>query len=84
MADLLDTIYQVIGCSYLSDLHTGFYDCEIKKTVKMLAADAYPLEEWKEAVSYITRNSYECKDKRDAQRLLGGNWKRERAEREVC
>lgn len=76
MTNLLDTIHQVVGCLYLSDLHTGFYDQEIKKAVKMLAADMYSLKDWEEAVFYITRKSYECRDIKEAQSLLGRYWAR--------
>lgn len=54
---LLQNIQKRVGCIYLSDLHSGVYDDAIVKAAFSLLDQNYTIEEWNEAVSYITKTS---------------------------
>lgn len=64
--NLLQTIQRRIGCIYLSDLHTDIYKEAIAGAAKELLKQKYSLEEWNEAVSYITSAVCSCDSAEDA------------------
>ena len=53
MLTLLETLQKHLGCLYLSDLHTDKFRRQAFQEALDLPADAYPLEQWQEAVSYL-------------------------------
>lgn len=53
MLTLLETLQERLGCLYLSDLHTDKFRWQAFQEALDLPADAYPLEQWQEAVSYL-------------------------------
>ena len=53
MLTLLETLQEHLGCLYLSDLHTDKFRRQALQEALNLPADAYSLEQWQEAVSYL-------------------------------
>ncbi|WP_125140508.1 hypothetical protein [Clostridium transplantifaecale] len=53
---LLQEIQQAAGCVYLSDLHSVKFmsNADAKKGLLRIPDDRYSLDDWNEAVSYVT------------------------------
>lgn len=73
---LLKDIQAEVGCTYLSDLHSGAFDKKIKNYVKSIPPDTYSLNEWLNAIMYITQLPCNCKDILTAKTMLTSTWKR--------
>lgn len=52
---LLEFLKEQIGCLYLSDLPMVQYHDQIILSLEKLKLDSFPLKEWNDAVSYITK-----------------------------
>lgn len=52
--NLLQKMSMEAGISYMSDLHSQYYAESVYSALGRLAPGEYPLEEWEEAVRYIT------------------------------
>lgn len=54
--ELLEVLRVSVGCDYISDLPLRReLRSNIKSSVMRLNADDYPLKEWNDAVSYLTK-----------------------------
>ena len=51
---LLDTLASIIGCTYLSDLRFWPWKLGIETVLRAIPAGAYTVEEWADAVHYLT------------------------------
>ena len=51
---LLECLAVNCGCIYLSDLHEPYGSYRIAQAVKNLSVSDYSLQEWNDAVKYIT------------------------------
>lgn len=68
--NLLEEILFYTHRNYLSNLHLTNYFSEIIEAIKKIDIENYPLDEWNEAVQYITKQKVDIKDKEDAKRFL--------------
>lgn len=50
---LLEFLYTLIDCSYLSDLHQKILYPEIYRILRFLEPGDFPLKEWNQACNYI-------------------------------
>ena len=50
---LLETLWALVGCPYLSDLRAPLYRIEVRQAVVKLRPEDFPPHEWKEALSYL-------------------------------
>lgn len=55
--NLLAEIQKATGCPYLSDLQFNdfSFNDKVKENIMRIPDDAYPLEAWNQAVTYILR-----------------------------
>lgn len=53
MEGLLETIQEVVGCFYLSDLHSYISKQQLLSIMEKLKLEQYSLNEWSGACSYI-------------------------------
>ena len=67
---LLDCLIQLVGCNYLSDMHSDEYIPFVCKAVSQLNEDDYSVREWNDAVYYITKVKREFKDPTDAKAFI--------------
>ncbi|MEA4893177.1 MAG: hypothetical protein VB085_11540 [Peptococcaceae bacterium] len=59
-AGLLCRLADQSGCSYLSDLRTEIYRAEVRRQIRDIPANEYPLEEWREAAAYLVGEKNGC------------------------
>ncbi len=59
--DLLDTLAQRLGCSYLSDLKMPQHKAAIAELLTTIDAGQYALSQWNEALTYLC-NAGPCQD----------------------
>lgn len=52
-ASLLEEIYTLTGCLYLSDLHSCQCQNKTREAILQIKAEAYPAAQWNEAAGYI-------------------------------
>lgn len=52
---LLEYLMDQVGCLYLSDLPIPQYRRQIIENLEALEPDSYPVREWNDTVSYITK-----------------------------
>lgn len=52
--DLLHTLSNIVGCTYLSDLRLVADPGKIKSALETLSAQEYPAYQWNNAVKYLT------------------------------
>ena len=52
--ELLIQLQNDANCTYLSDLHDARSRERVRAAAEALPADAYPLEDWLDALQYIT------------------------------
>lgn len=53
--ELLDTLADTVGCTYLSDLRQPAYRHEAVSLLKTLRRKDYPAKEWRAAAVYLGR-----------------------------
>ena len=54
MSGLLETILKKTNFEYISDMNGKVLETSVRRALKDLDVRLYSLEEWKEAVSYLT------------------------------
>lgn len=59
MSGLLETILKRTNYEYISDMNGKVRETSVKRALKEIDARAYSLEEWKEAISYLTSDVQE-------------------------
>ena len=70
MSELLETISSRLGCEYLSDLK-WVQDTELlKKVIVDLAPDKYSLQDWSDAINYLTNENVSPASAVDAKNYL--------------
>lgn len=52
---LLERLAGEVGCLYLSDLRGDQYQWHIRTLVEAIPAEDYPVREWEDALSYLTK-----------------------------
>lgn len=67
---LLDFLAEEIGCEYLSELREGTRNKDIKKILVRIRADRFSMEDWKDAVEYLTAEKQQFQDKKMAKAYL--------------
>lgn len=67
---LLESIQQVVGCMYMSDLHLAGNRSMVRYAVTTVAPDRYSVREWNDAVAYITGQSLSFENTTDAAKYL--------------
>lgn len=55
---LLDTLAALCQCAYVSDLVYTASDQTIRSALRSVAPNAYPTEEWIDAIFYLTRTDF--------------------------
>ena len=54
ITDLLEKLQSLSGCAFLSDLHTEGYRSALLSALNAIDPDAYSLQTWNYAASYIS------------------------------
>ncbi|WP_343249566.1 hypothetical protein [Diplocloster hominis] len=67
---LLDLIAREAHCDYLSDLHSLYLKGQLPEEISRITKDKFGVQQWNEAVSYITRRSLSFTDVQEAQQYL--------------
>ena len=67
---LLDLIAKEAHCDYLSDLHSLYLKGQLSAPVSRIAEDRSGVQQWTEAVSYITRRTLSFTSVQEAQQYL--------------
>ncbi|MDO4573081.1 MAG: hypothetical protein Q4C13_06905 [Clostridia bacterium] len=57
---LLLYLQEQAGCRYLSDLHDASFCQQVRRAVEAAAVEKYSLEEWNDALQYITCTEEAC------------------------
>ena len=52
--ELMDALYQAMGCTYYSDLRCDTYRRRAIRFAAGLSPGAYPLAQWQDAANYLT------------------------------
>ena len=68
-ASLLEYLKQKIGCLYLSDLPLAQYRAQIIKELESRTS-SFPLKEWNDTVSYITKEHISFQTEQEALQYL--------------
>lgn len=71
--ELLDDMARMSGCLYLSDLRTKQGQRLLKQTLGRVDHEGYSVEEWQDAVAYVTRARPPMSRSRDGYQFLW-NW----------
>ena len=67
---LLDCLVELVGCNYLSDMHSDEYLSSVCKAVAQLQAENFSVHEWNDAVYYITKVKRDFKEAGAAKAFL--------------
>ncbi|MBU9728489.1 hypothetical protein [Diplocloster modestus] len=67
---LLDLIAREAHCDYLSDLHSLYLKGQLPEEISQITKDSFGVQQWNEAVSYITRRSLSFTNVQEAQQYL--------------
>lgn len=67
---LLEMLKERAGCMYLSDLHQKRFQSVIGETLAEYDPGLYSMDEWKDAVSYITNEDREFGTVEEAKSFL--------------
>ena len=67
---LLDRIAHTLNCSYLSDLRDPALIASICSAISLIAAESYPLRDWKDAAEYITSSAKDFSSSEEARSYL--------------
>lgn len=59
MSGLLETILKRTNYEYISDMNGKVLETSVKRALKEVDVRAYPLDEWREAVTYLTSDVLE-------------------------
>lgn len=76
--DLLEDLRRASGCEYLSDLRNSGRRAAVSHAAAALSAESYSLQQWLEAITYVTGQSQQFDDVRAAQRYLAGTPRKNR------
>ena len=68
--DLLERLAKKAGCAYLSDLHAPQWASRLQAVLEEVAPEQAGLEEWNEAVDYITGTNQGYTSKKEAREQL--------------
>lgn len=68
--ELLEELAEQVGCPYLSDLRGAGRLESVRRAVAQLDAQAYTLEEWREAACYLCGEERDFSAQEDARRYL--------------
>lgn len=67
---LLEYLKQKIGCLYLSDLPLSQFRRQIVEELEKRSAGSFPIREWNDTVSYITKEYVSFQDEHEALEYL--------------
>lgn len=68
--ELLEYFATKLGCMYLSDLHQRCYLKEIPHLLSGINPEQYPMDEWKDAVFYLTSQQRAFETQAEAKAFL--------------
>ena len=77
--ELLEKLSQELGCLYLSDLRSPLRVVALERAAANLNAAAYSLQEWADAVHYLTGQNKKFQTPQEAKNYLCNALKMQRA-----
>lgn len=70
MGNLLEYLAEKLGCAFLSDLRESPSPGSMRKTIREIPADAFPVKQWKDAVAYLTGRDADFASAQEAKEYL--------------